>query len=284
MDASNNTSDVYMNEDGRDDMVNAHQDTENDINMEKEVNLEENIRKLEAGMTFDTIDELFEYYVNYGNENGFPVKRMSSKKGEYGEVRYVSFACSRSGKTESTSRNAFKLHPITKTGCDAKINANLATDGDDKTRLVMDWIKRLTNELSEGGNSSGNKELTSIPVSKPYTSSNGGINHTGNENGIIRSPLAANRKGRPPETRKQPIDIYNSKKLFTQVPTCGSGSNFLHNTSVFPHIQDFGRSHDPNGGILSHGSTLNPYIGASYPFQVQDFDGRLHDRNGGTFL
>ncbi|KAF5205438.1 hypothetical protein FRX31_004975 [Thalictrum thalictroides] len=94
MDASNNTSDVYMNEDGRDDMVNAHQDTENYINMEKEVNLEENIRMLEAGMTFDTIDELFEYYVNYGNENGFPVKRRSSKKGEYGEVRYVSFACS----------------------------------------------------------------------------------------------------------------------------------------------------------------------------------------------
>ncbi|KAF5203682.1 hypothetical protein FRX31_006731 [Thalictrum thalictroides] len=80
MNASNNTSDVYMNEDKKDDMVKSHQDTQNDMNMEKEVNLEENVRKLETGMTFDTIDELFEYYVNYGNENEFPVKRRSSKK------------------------------------------------------------------------------------------------------------------------------------------------------------------------------------------------------------
>ncbi|KAF5176039.1 hypothetical protein FRX31_034374, partial [Thalictrum thalictroides] len=118
--------------------------------------------------------------------------------------------------------------------------ADLATDGDDKTRLVIYWIKRLTNQLSEGRNSSGSRELTSMPVSKPHTSSNGDINHTGNENGIIRCLLAANRKGRPPETKKQPIVE-----------------------------KDFGRSYDPNGGTLSHGSTLNPYSGASYPSQVQ---------------
>ncbi|KAF5182179.1 hypothetical protein FRX31_028234 [Thalictrum thalictroides] len=82
----NNTSDVYTNEDGRDDIVNDHQNIKNDIHMDKEVNLEENVRKLEAGMSFNTIDELYEYYVNYGNENGFPVKRRSSKKGVDGVV------------------------------------------------------------------------------------------------------------------------------------------------------------------------------------------------------
>ncbi|KAF9600644.1 hypothetical protein IFM89_011227 [Coptis chinensis] len=76
---------------------------------------EENKLELNVGMSFDSVAELFEYYLKYGNENGFLVNKRSSRTDDNGEVRWVAFACSRSSKTESTSRNAFKLHPITKT-------------------------------------------------------------------------------------------------------------------------------------------------------------------------
>ncbi|KAF9594883.1 hypothetical protein IFM89_035044 [Coptis chinensis] len=86
-----------------------------DVGMENEFAQEEKVGDPEIGMVFDTAEGLFEYYTKYGSENGFPIKKRSSSKGDDGVVRWVLFTCSRSGKTESTSRNAFKLHPVTKT-------------------------------------------------------------------------------------------------------------------------------------------------------------------------
>ncbi|KAF5181273.1 hypothetical protein FRX31_029139 [Thalictrum thalictroides] len=89
----------------------------------------EKTKELTIGMDFASSEELYHYYVQYGSEKGFPVMKRSSKKGDDGIVRWVTFACARSGKSESTSRNAFKMQPITKTSCKAKLNAALCRDG-----------------------------------------------------------------------------------------------------------------------------------------------------------
>ncbi|KAF5207220.1 hypothetical protein FRX31_003194 [Thalictrum thalictroides] len=70
----------YIKQDEIDDII----DIDND--KEDEMVVEEMINDLVEGKMFDTSDELFNYYVRYGNENGFPVKRRTSKKGDNREV------------------------------------------------------------------------------------------------------------------------------------------------------------------------------------------------------
>ena len=43
--------------------------------------VENKIKVPEVGMTFDSLDELWEFYAKYGNDKGFPMKKRSSVKG-----------------------------------------------------------------------------------------------------------------------------------------------------------------------------------------------------------
>ncbi|KAF5184761.1 hypothetical protein FRX31_025653 [Thalictrum thalictroides] len=113
----------YIKQNEMDDIIDINNDEEN------EIVVEENISDLVEGKMFDSSEDLFNYYVRYGNENGFLVKRRSSKKGDDGEVRWVMFACARFGKSKSNSRNAFKVRPISKTNFNAKVDVVLCSDG-----------------------------------------------------------------------------------------------------------------------------------------------------------
>ncbi|KAF9593684.1 hypothetical protein IFM89_024501 [Coptis chinensis] len=64
-----------------------------DVGMENEFAQEEKVGDPEIGMVFDTAEGLFEYYTKYGSENGFPIKKRSSSKGDDGVVRWVLFTC-----------------------------------------------------------------------------------------------------------------------------------------------------------------------------------------------
>ncbi|KAH7515891.1 hypothetical protein FEM48_Zijuj10G0074600 [Ziziphus jujuba var. spinosa] len=120
------------------------------------------------GMVFYSHDELVEYYKFYRKEKGFEISKRTSSKGDYGEVKYITLACSRNGKSKCTSRSALKLHPVIKTGCQTKLRAikcpdgrwlidsivlehnhelNLATDSDDKCNMVMEVIHNLKMKL-----------------------------------------------------------------------------------------------------------------------------------------
>ena len=68
------------------------------------------------GMLFNGYEEMFEFYKAYGRQEGFPVKKLTSKKGSDGTVKYGTFACGRSGKADSRSSNMLKLKPVVKTG------------------------------------------------------------------------------------------------------------------------------------------------------------------------
>ncbi|XP_031283974.1 pentatricopeptide repeat-containing protein At1g64100-like [Pistacia vera] len=60
---------------------------------------------------------------------GFEVFIRSSKKGDDGEMKNATPACSCCGKSSSMSRNAFKMHAMTKTDCKAWVNASVRSDG-----------------------------------------------------------------------------------------------------------------------------------------------------------
>jgi hypothetical protein len=76
----------------------------------------------ELGMTFDTEDDVREYYKNYAKAKGFGVTRRSSNRDDNGELRYLTLCCSRHGKTQSNSRNILKPNPTAGLGCKAKVN------------------------------------------------------------------------------------------------------------------------------------------------------------------
>ncbi|KAA8539947.1 hypothetical protein F0562_026639 [Nyssa sinensis] len=92
------------------------------------VNLEEKVEAPKIGMTFSSYDELYDYYIRYAKQLGFAICKRSSTKGDDGELKYITLACSRSGHSQHTSKNIFRPHPITKTNCQAKIRA-IAIDG-----------------------------------------------------------------------------------------------------------------------------------------------------------
>ncbi|XP_024041988.1 uncharacterized protein LOC112099120 [Citrus clementina] len=81
------------------------------------------------GMLFDNHEELFAFCKTYRKQEGFPVKVRSTKKGIDGIVKYATFACRRSDKSESKSANVLKPKPNVKNGCDAKIGGCLNEDG-----------------------------------------------------------------------------------------------------------------------------------------------------------
>ncbi|XP_044946316.1 protein FAR1-RELATED SEQUENCE 4-like [Hordeum vulgare subsp. vulgare] len=80
-------------------------------------------------MTFDTENEVREYYIKYAKAKGFGVTRRSSHSDDNGQVKYLTLCCSRYGKTQSNSRNMLKPNPTAGIGCEAKIYVTRGPDG-----------------------------------------------------------------------------------------------------------------------------------------------------------
>ncbi|KAH9751515.1 protein FAR1-RELATED SEQUENCE [Citrus sinensis] len=106
-------------------IMTAEVDDENDIS--NEPNAEEIIEP-KIGMVLDTTQDLFEFYKMYAKIMGFEIIKRTSSKGDDGELKYVTFSCSRSGKVKSLSNHPFKLQPTSKTNCKAKVRATACLD------------------------------------------------------------------------------------------------------------------------------------------------------------
>ncbi|XP_071678107.1 protein FAR1-RELATED SEQUENCE 5 [Lolium perenne] len=91
----------------------------------------------ELGMTFDTENDVREYYKNYAKAKGFGVTRRSSNRDANGELKYLTICCSRHGKTESNSRNILKPKPTAGLGCKAKINIVRGPEGNFHISMVI---------------------------------------------------------------------------------------------------------------------------------------------------
>ena len=89
------------------------------------------------GMLCDSYKEMFEFYKAYGKQEGFPVKKLTSKKENDETVKYATFTCGRSSKADSRYTNMLKLKPVVKTGCEARIEGCVNEEGK--------WILRTLN-------------------------------------------------------------------------------------------------------------------------------------------
>ncbi|KAK1581752.1 hypothetical protein Q3G72_008723 [Acer saccharum] len=79
---------------------------------------------------------------------GFEITRRSSNKGIDGELKYVTFTCSRSRKSRSVSRNILKLPPTRKTDCKAKVTTSVCSD---KTWMIRSIELEHNHKLSTPG-------------------------------------------------------------------------------------------------------------------------------------
>jgi hypothetical protein len=61
------------------------------------------LQEPEFGMTFDSENDVREYYKSYAKSKGFGVTKRSSHTDDNGELKYLTLCCSRYGKTQSNS-------------------------------------------------------------------------------------------------------------------------------------------------------------------------------------
>uniref|UniRef100_A0A5B7A3Y2 Protein FAR1-RELATED SEQUENCE n=1 Tax=Davidia involucrata TaxID=16924 RepID=A0A5B7A3Y2_DAVIN len=111
------------------------------------VNLEDKVEEPDVGKIFNSYDEVYDYYIRYAKKMGFAVSKRTSSRGRDGELKYITFTCSRAGKSRGKPKNRFRPHPITKTECPARIRAILIDDG---TWQVNSLEKEHNHELSPG--------------------------------------------------------------------------------------------------------------------------------------
>ena len=76
----------------------------------KEIN-ENLVEEPTVGMCFNSPHEMFEYYKAYGQQDGFLVMRRSCKKGDDGNMRYVTFTCGQNDKSKGKSHHVLRLQP-----------------------------------------------------------------------------------------------------------------------------------------------------------------------------
>ncbi|KAF5481495.1 hypothetical protein F2P56_002139 [Juglans regia] len=77
------------------------------------------------GMTFESENELMNYYKHYGKRCGFGVMTQRSKREKDGTVKYVTVGCARGGKARNMASNVSKPRPTSKTDCKAMMNVML---------------------------------------------------------------------------------------------------------------------------------------------------------------
>ncbi|KAF5206974.1 hypothetical protein FRX31_003438 [Thalictrum thalictroides] len=197
------------------------EDIENDI-MTKEDKMD-----LKVGMAFATAEELYDYYGNDGSEKGFPVMKRSSKKGDDGIVKWVMYACGRvkivpekyilrrwrkdikRGHTKVKITYFDWMQNPENEQFDRLCNAfyqvaDLATGNKDKVEHVMQWMKKLRDDLNKSEGSRESSPPSLVPVGQLNTSpSIADISPIVEEINNVHSPLAAPKRGRPPFKRKQ---------------------------------------------------------------------------------
>ncbi|XP_062098747.1 protein FAR-RED IMPAIRED RESPONSE 1-like [Humulus lupulus] len=111
--------------------------SDEDISRENTTDLNEIVSTPKIGMNFDSLDALFLHYKIYGRQEGFGVKKKTSRKSLNGKITFVCFSCSRARKSQPTKQNFLIPNPQMKTDCKARINATLFEDGKCKINYVV---------------------------------------------------------------------------------------------------------------------------------------------------
>lgn len=74
------------------------------------------------GMIFASQQETHCYYAKYAYQQGFGVRKISTKRNIEGQSSSYSLACVKRGKQKPTAKSRFISRPSIKTDCKGKIN------------------------------------------------------------------------------------------------------------------------------------------------------------------
>ncbi|KAI3860875.1 hypothetical protein MKX03_002491 [Papaver bracteatum] len=69
-----------------------------------------------VGMIFDEYEDMYKFYKDYAKKVGFPVQKRSKRTNVEGNIRSVTFACSKRGKHESQAQTHAKKRRLSKVG------------------------------------------------------------------------------------------------------------------------------------------------------------------------
>ncbi|KAF9613005.1 hypothetical protein IFM89_004859 [Coptis chinensis] len=245
---------------------------------------QETLNKPEVGMTFDTVDDILEYYQKYGNEKGFPVKIRSSRKDDNGVTRYITLTCCREGKARSKD---WAMNPESERRdrlCNAFYKGvELAIESEDTTQMAMGWIESFINELKNNAGKNANSQLTSLTRRVIDCNSKGSA--------TLLDPLSVRRKGRPCSNRivgrtekyvQQQHKKQNSKKddeIASKLPHGSEGISSYFNSlrekeieSHIPHCsQDVSSCLDANHDQLSIQFDASRGIPSQFAVSHNDF-------------
>ncbi|XP_074577479.1 protein FAR-RED IMPAIRED RESPONSE 1-like [Curcuma longa] len=83
----------------------------------------------QVGMHFPSEEEARDFYKKYAQGLGFGISKMYSKKGDDGQQKYISYGCSKNGKSVYKGKSSFYPRPCSKTDCKARINIKVQDDG-----------------------------------------------------------------------------------------------------------------------------------------------------------
>ncbi|XP_051206829.1 protein FAR1-RELATED SEQUENCE 6-like [Lolium perenne] len=119
MSISSDEDDFAQQKEGNVELAHDHDEAEQEVLLQDPV----------LAMTFDSENDVREYYQNYAKSKGFGVTKRSSHTDNTGEVKYVTLCCSRYGKTQSNSKKLLKPNPSAGLGCKAKVNITRRFDG-----------------------------------------------------------------------------------------------------------------------------------------------------------
>ncbi|KAE8796170.1 putative ribose-5-phosphate isomerase chloroplastic [Hordeum vulgare] len=124
----------------------------------------------ELGMTFDTENEVREYYIKYAKAKGFGVTRRSSHSDDNGQLKYLTLSCSR-------------------------FVAELGSMSDDSCNSLIEKLLTLKIEYSSNSILENDNDPVATQEDAP---SNGEITSK-----TILSPIPVRCAGRPPSLRKE---------------------------------------------------------------------------------
>ncbi|XP_042429911.1 protein FAR-RED IMPAIRED RESPONSE 1-like [Zingiber officinale] len=197
-----------------------------------------------AGMIFKSIDELYEYYKTFGNQEGFPVFKKSTKNDKQGRLHFVTLSCGRGGKSRCKREKLVNPILTMKIECNAKLNARVYDDGVARVtsvfldhnhelsptrvrylprrRSVTTSIKRRREKVDEVG----------VDVAKPLASSSS-IEYGGQEDEPSLEKMCQNYISNIDKVRKLCLDVGDAGAV------CNYFNRMQEQNSNFYHSVDF---------------------------------------------
>ncbi|XP_040996016.1 protein FAR1-RELATED SEQUENCE 5-like [Juglans microcarpa x Juglans regia] len=109
-------------EESNEDRSNPRETDDGNAGSSQNVDCDDMIEEPKSVMEFNSLEDLINYYKQYGKKCGFEVMTKKAEKGDDETVRYVTLVCARGGKAQNRILNVANPHPTGKTECKAKIN------------------------------------------------------------------------------------------------------------------------------------------------------------------